>query len=162
MLRLTLVRHAKSSWADEKTKDFDRPLKERGFSDADLMADLVKEKNLIPDKIISSPALRAKTTAKIFAKKFKIKDIELDENIYYKGLNEIEEIIALTDDKVKHLMLFGHQPYIAALHSYFTGDFLTHIPTTGISHLSFQLNNWEAISANTASSIFVVYPKMFK
>ena len=69
MKKLFLIRHAKSSWEDLRLDDFDRPLNKRGEKDAPFMAELLKEKNIIPDLIISSPSLRTKLTAEIIAEK---------------------------------------------------------------------------------------------
>ena len=67
MLLLTLVRHAKSSWDNPALADFDRPLNARGERDAPRMAQHVRRALGIPDRIVSSPALRALTTARVFA-----------------------------------------------------------------------------------------------
>ena len=68
MKKLYLVRHAKSSWENNKLKDIDRPLNKRGKRDAPFMGRLMKENNIKPDLLISSPAERALRTAKIFSK----------------------------------------------------------------------------------------------
>ena len=67
MKTLLLIRHAKSSWDEPGISDFDRPLNERGKKDAPIMAKRVKEKAIELDHLISSPAKRAKKTAKYFA-----------------------------------------------------------------------------------------------
>jgi len=68
MKTLLLIRHAKSGWNDPSLSDFDRTLTERGKSDAKMMAKRVKEKSIEIDLFVSSPAKRAKKTAKIFMK----------------------------------------------------------------------------------------------
>lgn len=61
---LTLIRHAKSSWGDASLRDFDRPLNERGLGDAPRIGAYLKQRGFpAADEIVSSPALRAKTTA---------------------------------------------------------------------------------------------------
>lgn len=67
MKTLVLVRHAKSSWDNPDWSDFERPLNKRGNRDAPFMAEVLKSKNIIPDFMISSPAIRAKSTALYFA-----------------------------------------------------------------------------------------------
>jgi len=69
MKTLLLIRHAKSSWENPYLSDFDRPLNKRGKHDAPLMGGILKEKNMIPDTIYSSPAVRALETAKKVAEK---------------------------------------------------------------------------------------------
>ena len=60
---LTLVRHAKSSWKDTSLRDRDRPLNKRGQKAAPRMGRLLREEGLAPDRILSSTAVRARTTA---------------------------------------------------------------------------------------------------
>ena len=59
MKKLLLVRHAKSSWDDPFQKDFDRPLNERGHSDAPLMAKRLLKQDIDIDAFVSSTAVRA-------------------------------------------------------------------------------------------------------
>ena len=73
MKKLFVIRHAKSSWKDYSLDDFDRPLNKRGFLNAPFMGDYLKGRAVVPDIILSSPALRAKTTADIIANRVKYK-----------------------------------------------------------------------------------------
>jgi phosphohistidine phosphatase len=68
MKTILLLRHAKSSWEDPDLPDYDRPLNKRGKNDAPRMGKLLKDKDIIPDLIISSTAARAKKTAELVAK----------------------------------------------------------------------------------------------
>ena len=65
MRELFIMRHAKSSWDDPTLSDFERPLNRRGKEDAPLMGEHLKRLGIKPDLIVSSPAKRAKKTAKI-------------------------------------------------------------------------------------------------
>ena len=80
MKSVLLVRHAKSSWGNASLSDFDRPLNERGKTDAPMMAHRLIDNKVKIDAFISSPAKRASRTARVFAKEFK----EKKENIIYK------------------------------------------------------------------------------
>ena len=67
MKTLTIVRHAKSSWTDLNSSDFDRVLNARGERDAPRMGATLKERFGSIERIVSSPAIRAITTANIMA-----------------------------------------------------------------------------------------------
>ncbi|MEC7550227.1 MAG: histidine phosphatase family protein, partial [Pseudomonadota bacterium] len=67
MKTLYLLRHAKSSWDDPELKDFERPLAERGLRDIPKMAARFRQRGDTVGCVITSPALRAKTTAKLMA-----------------------------------------------------------------------------------------------
>ncbi len=66
MRELTLVRHAKSSWGEPSLSDIDRPLNERGLRDAPRMAEWLADRGAVYGAQLSSPALRARTTAQHF------------------------------------------------------------------------------------------------
>ena len=63
MKTVLILRHAKSSWSNPSLADIDRPLNKRGKNDAPRMGTLIKEQDIVPDLILSSPALRARKTA---------------------------------------------------------------------------------------------------
>ncbi|NOX94757.1 MAG: histidine phosphatase family protein, partial [Alphaproteobacteria bacterium] len=65
MKRLTLMRHAKSSWDKPDVHDFDRTLNERGGKAAPLMGVYMKENRLIPDYILCSSAVRTRQTLEL-------------------------------------------------------------------------------------------------
>src|SRR5438128_760349 len=84
MRLLTLVRHAKSSWDHAGLSDFERPLNDRGRRDAPLMAQRLMRLPPRPDLLLSSPATRALTTARLFAETLAIpvEKIGVDSRIY--------------------------------------------------------------------------------
>ncbi|MCK5170441.1 MAG: histidine phosphatase family protein, partial [Bacteroidales bacterium] len=65
---LYIVRHGKSIQDYGNISDIDRPLKERGINDGYKMAERLLVQNKIPEKIISSSAVRALHSATIFAR----------------------------------------------------------------------------------------------
>jgi len=111
MKQLTLIRHAKSSWSDPSLGDFDRPLNARGLEDAPRMGAYLKANGCPPvDQIVSSPALRARTTAKLIAEKLGMTNelIVLEPCIYEATLHRLFKLIGALDDAHPHVMLFGH------------------------------------------------------
>ena len=65
--KLLIIRHAKSDWNNPDLRDFDRPLNERGERNAPEMAKRLIKNDLVPQLLVSSPAVRALTTAELFA-----------------------------------------------------------------------------------------------
>ncbi len=162
MKKLFIIRHAKSSWKDFSLDDFDRPLNKRGKLNAPFMGEILKEKNVVPDIIISSPALRAKTTAKIIAKKVKYSQkIIFKKDIYEIGESAIEKILKKLDDENSVVFLFGHNPDLNMLAEYYV-DFDENIPTCGIVEIAFNCGKWKDISSENAKFISFDYPKRYK
>ena len=104
MKTLTIIRHAKSSWEQEGLSDFERPLNERGRRDAPVMAARLKQAVGQPELLVSSPALRAITTARVFADVLGIsKDsIQLQSRIYEASVGTLLQIIQGFDDQYSH------------------------------------------------------------
>ena len=81
MIRLALVRHAKSDWGDPWLEDHARPLNDRGRRDGPRMARRFAEAGFRPDVILSSTAVRARTTAGFFSKELDVA-IDLRDELY--------------------------------------------------------------------------------
>ncbi|MCH8170623.1 MAG: histidine phosphatase family protein [Bacteroidetes bacterium] len=163
MKNLCLLRHAKSSWKLRSLDDFDRPLNNRGIRDAPFMGEILLKKNIFPELIISSPALRAITTAKIIAEKLKypVSNIKKDKNIYEASALDLLSVIKQTNNKLKFLMLVGHNPGITYLINLISDKRLDNLPTAGIVCLKKEVDSWEEID-DKWSFEFIEYPKKYK
>ncbi len=156
---LYLVRHAKSRWENHAEKDFDRSLNERGKKNAEFMAKVIFEKGITIDKIISSPAKRALTTAKVFANKLQIKEkeIQFEENIYEASRKMLLDTIHQLDDEISSVMMFGHNPGLTLLANYFGATEIDNLPTCGIVGFAFEVNHWQEV--DKGKLLFFEYPK---
>ena len=164
MKKLYIVRHAKSSWSDASLSDFDRPLNKRGEKDAPLIGDVLKKANVLPDLIISSPANRALTTAKIISKKigYPKKDIVKDEDIYHAGPLDLIAIINKVSNDVKSLMIFGHNPSFTFLINTLSNFNLPNLSTCGCIDMDLMVDDWQAVAEGTGNVVNYEYPKRYK
>ena len=107
MKTLLLVRHAKSSWNDSEISDIDRPLKQIGVKNALLIATKIKEKKIFPDFLITSPAVRAASTALIFARtlSYPLQRMVINEIVYDFSKDALFPLLHATDDKFDTVML---------------------------------------------------------
>lgn len=163
MKTLYLIRHAKSSWSEPVLSDFERPLNHRGKHDAPFMGKLLKEQKVVADKIISSPAVRAYTTARIIASEinYPVEKIETDKNIYEASASEILNIIQEVPDSVNTLMLFGHNPGFTMLNNYLSGRQVDNIPTCGIAKIEFDVDSWKEVNINKGRLAAFEFPKKY-
>lgn len=161
---ITLVRHAKSSWDNPEWSDLERPLNKRGNKDLPMMSQLIASKIEKPDLIYSSPAVRAITTAKAYAEAFGFEQdkIIVDKEIYERGSRYIIELIKNINPKWKSIMIFGHNPDMTSLASYFTGDYFQNVPTSGTVCVEFDIKSWAEIDTRNGKLIFFEYPKLHK
>jgi phosphohistidine phosphatase len=158
---LLLIRHAKSGWDDLLLPDFQRALNERGQKNAPEMAQRMIKKQLIPQQLVSSPALRALSTAKIFASTFRIDHSEIiqEGEIYEAHSQTLLEVVNNLDDSSEFTALFGHNPGLSDLANYFCDDFGFSLPTCGMILMKFQFDKWQMLSKGTGELIFFDYPK---
>lgn len=166
MKELILIRHAKSDWTNESVKDIDRPLNERGYTDAYQLSEWFKTELTLPDAILSSPATRAVNTAFIFCRTFKVNEsaVILIQNLYESTMEEYLNIIGSLDDKTNRVMLFGHNPAITNLTNELNKDLLfDNVPTCGIIKIGFNVNKWKDVAANKEGKLLLnKFPKSFK
>jgi len=159
---LLLVRHAKSSWDDPSQQDYDRPLNDRGKSDAPAMAKrLHKEKEIALDGIISSPAKRAFSTAKFFAEEFEIKKKNIIEEagLYNASIEDFFAAVVSLDDEYKSVALFSHNPGITVFSNILTSTRVDDMPTCAVFALHIKADRWKDFKAAEKEFWFFDYPK---
>ncbi|MGZ8804665.1 MAG: SixA phosphatase family protein, partial [Microbacterium sp.] len=112
MIRLVLVRHAKSDWGNPSLDDHDRPLNDRGVRDAPRMARGLAETGFRPEVILSSTALRARTTAEAFAAEFEVA-VNLDPELY--GAPGRTLLSKAGASRAHRVIVVAHDPGMTAL-----------------------------------------------
>jgi phosphohistidine phosphatase len=161
MKRLTLIRHAKSSWKYPKLADSDRPLNKRGKHDAPMMGGRLAARKQFPDLIISSPAKRAILTAQAIAKELGYSPDKIREKkrVYLASVEELIGVINKIDDKYNHVMLFGHNPGFNELSLYLTGHKVENIPTCGVFCIDFGIGSWKEVAMGKGRFVYFDFPK---
>jgi phosphohistidine phosphatase len=160
MKTLFLIRHAKSSWGDTALPDEDRPLNDRGRRDAPKMGERLAKRDVKPDLILSSPAMRALKTAEIIAKKldYRRKDIVVDDRLYAVGADDLLDVIHKLGDKLDRVMLFGHNPELTEL-AHRLSSKITHMPTCAVAEFTFDAKSWSKIGKVKPAKVALDYPK---
>lgn len=163
MKELILIRHAKSSWKDARLDDHDRTLNKRGERDAPFMAEVLKKRKVIPGLIVSSTAVRAFSTAKVFAKEldYKKDQIQLEKELYLAELEVLVEFVKRLPDEADTVLLFGHNPGITWLSNYFSSTNISNVPTCGICAIRFSLSHWNEVGAQQGDLEFFEFPKLY-
>lgn len=161
MKTLILIRHAKSSW-EHDVIDRKRPLKKRGFNDAELVSQSFKERLISPEVVFSSPANRALTTCKIFLKNLNIdsKQLSIIEELYdFGGENVINFIKGLNED-YKTVMIFGHNHAFTSICNIFGDMYIDNLPTSGLLVIDFNVDLWSDL--DKGSTRFKIFPRDLK
>lgn len=145
-----IVRHAKSSWIDPMMSDHDRPLDDRGWHDAPMMAEVMLQSGYVIDKIIASTANRARSTASFFAEKYNL-DVNLAKRLYHGDPEDYLDEMIEQPESVVGLALFGHNPGITWLANMLKPGVTDNVPTCGVlvctikKEMSWQDIGWKDI-----------------
>lgn len=163
MKTLTIVRHAKSDWENDTLNDEYRPLNERGYMDARVMSKQIAKKIDKPDYWLTSPAIRAYSTAIIFANAFKFDadNIVIKQKIYEATIKNLNQIISSIPDNYKHVILFGHNPSLTNYFNEISDSYADNIPTCGTLHITSPANKWKEFSNSKLQNDFYLYPKEY-
>ncbi|MEX2468946.1 MAG: histidine phosphatase family protein [Pseudohongiellaceae bacterium] len=161
MKTLYLLRHAKSSWENPGLKDFERPLNERGTSDVPVMAERFNVRKKKVDCIIASPAQRAKTTARLFARGIHYPEDNIASNpeLYFAGTGMLLKAASLADDTCESVMLVGHNPAITEFANAMAGCDIDNVPTCGLVELTLPVAHWADIELGGATLVEFDFPK---
>jgi len=142
MKTLFILRHAKSSWADPKLADIDRPLNKRGKRDAPRIGSLLRKNDLVPDLILSSPAVRARLTAEAVAEASGYEgEIEFEDNFYPGNPEDYIEVLQALPDDVNSVMVVGHNPGLEELLETLTGESAA-LPTAALAQVNLPIRTW--------------------
>src|SRR5262245_23008202 len=116
MLTLSLLRHAKSSWADPRLKDFERPLNERGEEAAPRMGAFMARRGIAPELILCSTAVRARQTLEFVRPHLRGNPkVVYEDTLYLASPSVMLKHIGKVPAKVHHAMLVGHDPGLHTL-----------------------------------------------
>jgi phosphohistidine phosphatase len=161
MKTLYLVRHAKSSWKYPNLDDFERPLSKRGRKNAPFMGRILKKLKVAPDLVISSPANRAATTARIIADTidYPLEKIQYNETIYASSEYDLMQVIQQVDNSVNRVMLVSHNPALTDLANSIGDTAISNIPTCGVFCVSLNISSWAKIEEQRGKLKFFEFPK---
>ncbi len=159
--RLTLVRHAKSSWDYAELSDFERPLNARGRRDAPAMAKRLAAELERPLRLVSSPALRAITTAHAFAEALGLVHtaIRVEPRIYEATRGSLFGVVQEQDDADMHVLLFGHNPGFSELAQLLAPCPFSEMPTCAVATLAFELPHWRDLQPRAGTLLRYEFPK---
>ena len=155
------MRHAKSDWDADFDSDHDRPLNERGVRSARLMGRFLTARDLVPDLIITSTALRARSTAELAAGAGGWDaDIRLERGFYEEGPEGVIKLAGRSPDVTQRLMIVGHQPTWSGLVSVVTGK-RVEMKTASVAVIDMEIDTWSALGSARGNLDALHHPRSF-
>ena len=162
MKTLILVRHAKSDWKAAYEDDFDRPLNERGKRDAVNMAERVYQKGIRIRQIVTSPARRARKTAKAFSERYEREDVPTLEipDLYLADAIDISRVVGKLPDEAETVALFGHNPGITVYANAQGIVRIDEMPTCSVLAMCAETEHWADFDQAAKKFLFFDRPKV--
>jgi phosphohistidine phosphatase len=157
MKRLLILRHAKSSWADSSIDDWQRPLNDRGERDAPRAGEWLRARDLLPDLIISSDAIRARATAEAAAEAAGLsKAIVLEPSLYHAAPEDVIEVLNAVNDEMRSVLIVGHNPGLEELVGKLAGE--AHgMPTAGLFVFDVPITRWRDLDLTSDASLIEMW-----
>lgn len=171
MLRLWLLRHAKSAWDDPDLDDFARPLSPRGRKACRRLARHMTERGIRPDLVLCSPATRTRQTWERLEKRLSqgpqdAVKVRLEPSLY---MAEPATLLALTraiPTTCRDVLLIGHNPGLEEFAQRLTGtsagDALSRLeekyPTGALAELTFAAKTWAQVAPGSGFLASFVTP----
>ena len=153
MKRLLILRHAKSSWSDASLDDWQRPLNERGRRDAPRVGDLLRNRSLVPDVIITSDAVRARTTAQAVAEAAGYtRELVVEPSLYHATPDEVIAVLNSVPDQARSVMIVGHNPGLEGVVQQLTGEYHG-LTTAALVQVAVPIARWSELDGTTAASV---------
>lgn len=162
MRTLLLMRHGKSDRSEDKS-DLERPLTKRGWDDASLIGRMLVEAKLIPGLVLTSPAVRAWTTAKLVAGAggFPGEPVKV-ESLYGASAGNYLAVIHGQDDRLGTLLLIGHNPTLEDLLATLCGPCRCPLPTATVACLDTDLEHWSDLAPQSCHLRWLITPRLLR
>ncbi|MBK8978066.1 MAG: histidine phosphatase family protein [Planctomycetes bacterium] len=153
MPELLLLRHAKSSWDDPGLRDHDRPLNERGGRAAPRMGELLRDEHILPDRILSSTAVRARQTAEAVAAVCGLSDaLATIEELYLAPPSVILETVRRRAGEAIRVLVVAHNPGLEELVARLAGQHYE-FPTAALARFRLRIDSWERLDMGVQADL---------
>jgi phosphohistidine phosphatase len=162
MKQVTIVRHAHAEKHGADIEDFERRLDKRGRKEAEQMAELAHALGVRADYIVSSPAVRAISTAKEFARSlgYPLQKIRHDDRIYLGERTTLVAILRATPASCRHALIFGHNPGMSRLAAWLAGDdTIGELPPAALCTVKADIDAWAEIAAGVFEKVRLRWPE---
>jgi phosphohistidine phosphatase len=159
---LYLMRHAQSADKQVGFSDKERELTPKGIREAiQIGVQMVKEK-YFPELIVSSSAIRSKTTAGLVLDAIKLtpEKIQVDEELYVASVRTFLELVTQFDNTLQQVMCVGHNPTISYLAEYLTKAEIGDIPPAGLVVIQFNTGRWQDVGEGSGEFIRLILPEV--
>ena len=163
MKRLYLLRHAKADWSVDVTHDRHRPLEERGRKDAARVGRLLANLGQVPEVVLSSPAVRAETTARIAIESGAWgKEPSIVEDLYDTPAWKVFRAVGQQPDEIQSVLVAFHEPTCSETLGELVGQADVRMPTAALARVDLPIESWQDTGPGAGMLVWLVTPKILK
>ena len=161
MKTLTLLRHGKSDWKAEFGSDHERPINQRGRRSAQAVGRFLKQGEMVPDAVLTSTAVRARTTVEYAAEAGGWDcPIFTTEGFYESHPDAVLDVVQSQDDTYRHLLLAGHEPTWSGTASRLIGGGNLHVVTATLVHIELPVARWAEVAWGRGQLLWMLPPRL--
>jgi phosphohistidine phosphatase len=168
MKRLTLLRHAKSSWDDPNLDDFNRPLNERGWKASRRIGRELKHRGTRFDLVIASTAARVRETIDGVQEHYDFEaPIQFEPRMYGATDRELLALVQALPEAVHAPLFVGHNPGLERLLLELTRDdqgalrrrVAGKFPTGALAAVELPAHRWDDLAPGSGTIVELILPK---
>jgi phosphohistidine phosphatase len=158
-----LLRHGKSDWGTDFDTDHERPLAKRGRNAAATMGVLLARIEQVPDRALTSSAVRARETVERAAEagNWSCPVVPAPE-LYASSPATVLARVREEDDAASSLLLAGHEPTWSALASDLMGGGLLRFPTAAMARIDLEIDSWSRVDVDRGVLVWFLIPRLLK
>ena len=140
------------------------PKNKRGKRDAPLMGQRILSHGIRPSLILSSPATRAWTTAKVIAREisYPIEFLQREDSLYHASLDNFLEVLSEQDNDFNSIMVVGHNPGMTDFANYLSPGLTDNLPTAGVVSVEIDQDHWQLHERPQTRLLAHDYPKLMR
>jgi len=163
MKKIYCIRSAKAEDFSTGLCDYERSLNKKGRKQCETIGSYLLLRNIEPDIVLSSCALRAQESALKLLENYSFAGEQYFlEELYFKPYEALLDIIMVQDNALSNMFVIGHTPQLNELVNHLSVEAIGHLDHMSVVALEFDIESWSEIQTTKAKVAFHIYPKQFK
>jgi phosphohistidine phosphatase len=169
MKTVLLLRHGKSGWGDPSLEDHERPLAPRGIAAAKTIGRLLRDRGLIPERIMCSSARRTQETLSQLGVGFGdgLPPASIEPELYLASAEALIDRFRTLPDDANSAMIIGHNDGMHFCAQRLTGraepadltKLASGFPTAGLAVIAFDVERWFDLGEGRGRLVSLVFPR---
>ena len=157
-------RHGKSDWNAAFGSDHERPINQRGHRDSLRMGRFLADAENVPDRVVTSSALRARQTLERAVEGGKWGEVStrVTDDLYEASPEAVLSVIRMQDNTLERLLLVGHEPTWSSMISLFIGGGAVKVSTATMARIDFMVPRWKDVAFGRGTLRWFVPPKLLR